>query len=1119
MDNLADCFTCCGNCLLGLKGLCGAEPPLNDPVLEEVSNLLPAGVIKLPVGYAPSWCTHTHAADGWHPFSTNFMLSQILVLDLALEYTSILGELKHLIDNGYLRCTYQNDDIGNSLYVRIYMVPFDLPGVNRSRDEKPSDPGPLGLRSILKLALGDMALWNGPNKDAYNGAVIFPEAILPATDKNRTLGKIYGDIPSPLVNSKSDSPLIRRIFDDGILGMRSTLYSYQKRTVARMCEVELSRDEIDNPLYISVKGMGGDAFFLQPGTLELLRKPPMVRRNRGGILCEELGTGKTVMILALVMATLDQLPDSEQGPVMTPLALELFPGGSFETERNCAALQQPSPTVPSLKQIMIHYCRIHSEALRPHWRERLEQSRPELFMEVMDNIPFYHDHTVLSSQGTARRMYLTSASLIVVPNDLIQQWHHETTKHCESNLRVLTLVSNAVVPSTKSLASRYDLVLVALKSLAALADSLSQIRWKRLVVDEGHVASSTKSNFAFHAKELCAERRWIVTGTPTTNILELNLGINSQPEEDSHVADIAAQPDFSALRGGSIPMDSEEDKSESELAAVGFSSRDEDDLGKVRTITKDIEAEVKLPPALVETVLLDLDPYAVLSYNVAQAIIIINAVDSQREGKDYFFHSDNNDALIETLANLTQLMFWFTSKNCYGIHATLANKEEYLDRAQTRGACDSDLDLLRSAIYHCEKAYNNSLWIGMQQRSDVPVRIFGMPTRLIQTWNRIELQPEGPVEDAAEVFAHPDRLIKLRDTVRDYPHLALERLAGWGVGVNSADLAIQRSQQVIKMQSKAARGSKRRKQREEDRCDEDATLRADWTSNRKGIRDSVNAESDRAQAQLKHLAAESREEYSVAVVRHGTAVSVDGSDDPRTAFLASSPVANVEFATSTSTKLDYILEQVLRYSTKEKFLVFSESPLTLEYIHEGLKLVEVQALLATRCKNPREREDYVRTFQTSETHRVFLLEFKHAARGLNITAASRVIFCEPVWQPDVEAQAIKRAHRIGQTRPISVQTLVIRSTMEEKMLKRRDALRDGRTKWPDMVADEGVDGMKSYIKHPAFLPEPSSADLARDTYPKLSLLRVLTAETSIIPPADRGVQTMERSRAKKTRLL
>lgn len=68
------------------------------------------------------------------------------------------------------------------------------------------------------------------------------------------------------------------------------------------------------------------------------------------------------------------------------------------------------------------------------------------------------------------------------------------------------------------------------------------------------------------------------------------------------------------------------------------------------------------------------------------------------------------------------------------------------------------------------------------------------------------------------------------------------------------------------------------------------------------------------------------------------------------------------------------------------------------------------------------------------------MDVRQAAYGLNLCTATRVYFVNPIWQRNVEAQAIKRAHRIGQTKPVYVETLVLRDTIEDQMLERRKAM-------------------------------------------------------------------------------
>ena len=66
---------------------------------------------------------------------------------------------------------------------------------------------------------------------------------------------------------------------------------------------------------------------------------------------------------------------------------------------------------------------------------------------------------------------------------------------------------------------------------------------------------------------------------------------------------------------------------------------------------------------------------------------------------------------------------------------------------------------------------------------------------------------------------------------------------------------------------------------------------------------------------------------------------------------------------------------------------------------------------------------------------MFLISLKAGGLGLNLTAAEYVFLLDPWWNPAVEAQAIDRAHRIGQTRPVFAFRLIARDTVEEKVLE------------------------------------------------------------------------------------
>jgi len=84
--------------------------------------------------------------------------------------------------------------------------------------------------------------------------------------------------------------------------------------------------------------------------------------------------------------------------------------------------------------------------------------------------------------------------------------------------------------------------------------------------------------------------------------------------------------------------------------------------------------------------------------------------------------------------------------------------------------------------------------------------------------------------------------------------------------------------------------------------------------------------------------------------------------------------------------------------------------------------------------NTRDRQARVERFQNEAESKLFLISLKAGGLGLNLTAAEYVFLLDPWWNPAVEAQAIDRAHRIGQARQVFAYRLNARDTVGEKVL-------------------------------------------------------------------------------------
>jgi superfamily II DNA or RNA helicase len=152
-------------------------------------------------------------------------------------------------------------------------------------------------------------------------------------------------------------------------------------------------------------------------------------------------------------------------------------------------------------------------------------------------------------------------------------------------------------------------------------------------------------------------------------------------------------------------------------------------------------------------------------------------------------------------------------------------------------------------------------------------------------------------------------------------------------------------------------------------------------------------------------------------------------------------------------KIERLIELLLeRFENGGKTLVFSQFATNLRRIEKKVETGFGRVFCIDGTT--RNRQNLVDAFQAEPGPAVFLISLKAGGYGLNLTAADAVVHLDPWWNPAVEAQATDRAHRIGQTRPVTVYRLLTRGTVEERvrrMQERKRAVIDAATGDSDSI--------------------------------------------------------------------
>lgn len=139
-----------------------------------------------------------------------------------------------------------------------------------------------------------------------------------------------------------------------------------------------------------------------------------------------------------------------------------------------------------------------------------------------------------------------------------------------------------------------------------------------------------------------------------------------------------------------------------------------------------------------------------------------------------------------------------------------------------------------------------------------------------------------------------------------------------------------------------------------------------------------------------------------------------------------------------STKINATISLIKTLTeNNKKILLFSAFTSLLDLVSNQLDKEQISYYMLTGSTNKEERRKLVNNFNEDDT-RVFLISLKAGGTGLNLTSAEAVIHIDPWWNLSAQNQATDRAHRIGQNANVQVYRMIMKDSIEEKILKMQE---------------------------------------------------------------------------------
>ncbi|KAJ9201044.1 hypothetical protein DTO164E3_3793 [Paecilomyces variotii] len=973
-------------------------------LLDNLDNYIPIGVLRRDNGSAPG--------------------------DDGFPETELASLEKH---NWIRTTTHTFNDETDGYYIRVYVLPDDS-----GRRFVPRSS--TGLRRALKTVISRV----DSSSDAWEGRVSKNETKRPDSAEDESLWYIFNTLqdPSPDVGYVRDQYSRRAMEDllsttdplDGqpygyshVVGLKTPLHPYQRRSAATMVQREAQPAQTLDPRLQAYKCPTGGEYYYDKEEGSIVREKRLYSEACGGILAESMGCGKTLICLSVILATRGHVPriPTEYQETTNPVRPKV---GSLMEMAAASAGRNSLPWSAHfdlLRENGVFYerCVKACEAKRGAYTIPAPISK------------YGNRGSATYTRPPPTRLTLCSGTLIVVPPNLVDHWVHEIATHTEG-LKVLTIRTGAdkTPPADKLL--NYDIILCsrprfereageAVNNRRAPAkveykSPLKALHWLRIIVDEGHnVAGHGQKNNMMHIlDQLHIERRWVVSGTPSTGLYGVEISLASQESLTSDTDQIDGDNATAAAlksrkKTGNAVQEELKDVDKLRLIVVDFlklkpwsNSRGDDPASwtkYIKPVGEDgkrkkapslravlqslvvrhrldvISDELPLPRLYNKVTYLEPTFYDKLSINLFLFSLTVNIVTSERRDLDYMFHPRNRKHLSQLISNLRQAGFWWTGFEKKDIEATLETALKYMEKNSEKVSAE-DANTLNKGIEIARKALSCKSWNAFSNMDELGIFVQDFPEHARGMWALAESEKE-PLLLGISQARLAQKFVSSRLTAPDPG----EGLAGAGI----------RARREI--------------------------------SDRTGKTNSSEQKSSNSADKLIHKSKPDQKQSPKKTYSKGLFKALPPE----------SPLAKTRLVGTTSAKLTYLLDRVLELHKTEKIIIFYDNNNTAFWIAEGLEVLGIEFRIYAGTLKTSQRTAYLSLFDESEEVRVLVMDLRQASHGLHIASASRVFIVNPIWRPNVESQAIKRAHRIGQTRPVFVETLVLKDTLEDKMLKRR----------------------------------------------------------------------------------